>query len=151
GDLPRHTAARRLDGLHPAPARLRCWRRSARLPLGAPREGRWGVTAEEWDACQDPGAMLEAVRGQSNDRRLRLFAVAGCRRVMAFRALDQDALLAVDFAEAHADDGARAEDLAAARLELVEPLDEYTDTAQSLRRAVSCATAVPLGDVLEAS
>jgi hypothetical protein len=39
------------------------------------------VTEREWDRCTDPGKMLESFRGKVNERKLRLFAAACCRRL----------------------------------------------------------------------
>ncbi|HEV3258002.1 MAG TPA: hypothetical protein VG013_14035 [Gemmataceae bacterium] len=35
----------------------------------------------EWNACNDPRTMLDVVRGKATERKLRLFAVACCRRI----------------------------------------------------------------------
>ena len=42
------------------------------------------MTEYEWTACNDPVPMLDLLRWQATDRKLRLFAVACCRHIVVF-------------------------------------------------------------------
>ncbi len=60
------------------------------------------MTKAEWLTCDDPALMLIFLRGQASERKLRLFAVACCRRVWpALR--DPRSRQAVQVAECYAD------------------------------------------------
>src|SRR4051812_25163489 len=60
------------------------------------------MTEEEWLRSADPDAMLKAVRDRRNDRKLRLFAVACCRRGARLWA-DERSERALALAEGYAD------------------------------------------------
>jgi hypothetical protein len=62
------------------------------------------VTKAEWLACADPKPMLEFLRdtGGASDRKLRLFAVACCRRVWDLLG-DERSRVAVEAVEEHVD------------------------------------------------
>jgi hypothetical protein len=79
------------------------------------------MTEAEWLACTDPAAMLEFIRGKANDRKLRLFACACCRRVWNFLSDDEWGRRLVELAERFADGAACPEE--------VENAQEQSDSA----------------------
>jgi hypothetical protein len=62
------------------------------------------MTEAEWLACTDPIQMLEFLRGRAGDRKLRLFAIACCRRIDQLIS-DQRSREALEFAERHVERG----------------------------------------------
>jgi hypothetical protein len=131
-----HDAARVLDVLREA-GHLRVVEGPFRGGLvvrdeGAPEPTQrrfFPVAAADWNRCADADQMLTLLRGRANERKLRLLAVASCRRAWHLL-LDERVRRAVEVAERHADGGATPEELVAAHetaevamLELLSPRD----------------------------
>src|SRR5262245_7494445 len=67
------------------------------------------MTEQGWLECDAPWAMLEFWRGRTSDRKLRLFAVAGCRRAGDLFKADQSLPILLAFLERLADGEVSAE------------------------------------------
>jgi hypothetical protein len=113
------------------------WRR-----VKSPGEGG-AVTEAEWLACADPTPMLEFLRGKASERKLRLFAVACCRRVWHLLT-DHRSRKAVEVCEKNADGLAHSRDLRVAAEAAIEatngPFDgSYRDVLGAYLHAAMAA------------
>lgn len=70
------------------------------------------MTEQEWWACADPGPMLAFLGGKASERKLRLFAVACCRRVWHLL-INEKSRCFVEVAERYADGRATLDEMQA--------------------------------------
>src|SRR3954466_6373424 len=87
------------------------------------------MTESEWVACTDPRPMLGFLRGRASDRRLRLFAVACCRRIWDLLP-DERCRSALETAERFADGLASLESLRAAHRGAMLSYVNYDDSGE---------------------
>jgi hypothetical protein len=95
-----------------------------KVQLFLPNRERFSCMTEiEWLTCEEPSAMLACLPGEVTNRKLRLFAVACCRRATALLSAEimQALLVAELFAEGQASESerkaARAAAMAASRVD----------------------------------
>jgi hypothetical protein len=96
------------------------------------------MTEAEWMACTDPSKMLEFLRGEASERKLRLFACACCRRFWHL-VEDERSRRAVEVSERYADGLATRRKVASARREL--KADYRNKHRAAVAKAVSEQTA----------
>jgi hypothetical protein len=98
------------------------------------------VTEAEWLACTEPTPMLEFLGDRASSRKLRLFAVACCRRIWPL-ITEAHCREAVEIAERFADELVTAEAQEAAHLAAERVRQEVEDTEAPLFSGVAYATA----------
>jgi hypothetical protein len=81
------------------------------------------MTEEDWLACTDPKRMLDYLRRKASDRKLRLFACDGCRRLW-WLLRDKRSRTAVEVSEHYADGLVGPAELAAAAGDARRAADE---------------------------
>lgn len=97
------------------------------------------MTEPEWQVCTEPRRMLEFLEVQVSGRKLRLFAIACCRRVL-HAVPDPRNVHAVEIAERYADGLATAEELQAAHAQASAVRQEwFSRIAPPLSRPIRVA------------
>ena len=95
------------------------------------------MTETEWLACTSPDPMLEFLRGRASDRKLRLFAVACCRRLWPLL-VEEASRYVVELAEEFAEKQYRPLSLESAirdNYAFLQTINPYTATAVAVSAA----------------
>ena len=106
------------------------------------------MTEQEWLAATDPRPMIEFVRARADDRLLRLFACACCRRVWHLLT-DYRARRAVELAEGYTEGLTKAAELRRASVEASQADDDAGGFQVGLWAASWAADLSPGGTVAE--
>jgi hypothetical protein len=92
------------------------------------------MTEAEWLSCTDPQELLKFLGGQADDRKLRLFTCACCRRVWRWL-VDERSRTAVEAAERFANGLATEAELAAAETGAWKAVNGFLDSLVTIPRA----------------
>jgi hypothetical protein len=113
------------------------------------------LTEAEWDSCTAPQPLLEFLRGRASARKLRLFAVACCRRVepLLIDAMAREALaVAARFADGLVSDADRsAARKAVQRAAQGRGVTRHPDAPKWQRRAASAVYYAAAREAMEAA
>src|SRR5262245_255855 len=100
------------------------------------------MTEAEWLGCTDPQAMLDFLWGKASERKLRLFAVACCRRIWHLLA-DYESRNAVEIAERDADGMTSHQEVAKAAVDAFDASNKdeaYEATGLASSEWAACET-----------
>ncbi len=98
------------------------------------------MTEAEWLACKEPFPMLDALRNEARDRRLRLFSTGCCRRLW-HRLPDDRCRTALETCERYADGAASKAELTDARIAATAASFEFDERPYRPQAAGSVARA----------
>jgi hypothetical protein len=93
------------------------------------------MTEQEWAECTDSTPMLEFLRGKASDRKLRLFAVGCCCRILRL-VTDQRSVNAVLVADRYIDGAASLDELKEAALEARRAYENAFQTNDNAAQSV---------------